>query len=57
MFGMGAPRGVSLTNLGKIESACLSEAMFIPPASPAMRRTVGAVTVNGRMILCDSARR
>lgn len=57
MFGMGAPRGISLTNLGKIESACLSEAMFIPPASPAMRRTVGAVTVNGRMILCDSARR
>lgn len=57
MFGMGAPRGFSLTNLGKIESACLREAMFIPPASPAMRRTIGALTVNGRMTLCSSERR
>lgn len=57
MFGMGAPGGFSVTNLGRVDSAAMSAALFIPPASPAMRKTIGAVTVNGRMALCSSERR
>lgn len=40
-------------NLGKIQSDVITEAAFIPPASPACRKTWGVLTVNGRMKLCQ----
>ena len=55
-FAMDAPRGYSITNLGKIESDSIVGAYFIPPASPAIRKTVGVLTVNGRMIECTCER-
>ena len=54
MFGYKRRDGVSITNLGSIESETITEALFIPPASPATIQTVGAVTVNGIMRLCSS---
>ena len=55
-FGFASPEGFSLTNLGKIESGTISSAYFIPPASPAMRKTSGILTVNGEMMICSSER-
>lgn len=52
MFGFKAHNGYSLTNLGRITSDTMLEAVFIPPASPASKKTVGVVTVNGKMNLC-----
>lgn len=52
MFGFKARNGYSLTNLGRITSDTMLEAVFIPPASPASKKTVGVVTVNGKMNLC-----
>ena len=48
-FGFENPKGYSITNLGKIESKSIISAFFIPPASPAIHRTVGVLTVNGEM--------
>jgi NRPS condensation-like uncharacterized protein len=48
-FGFETPKGYSITNLGKVESKSIVNAFFIPPASPAIRRTVGVLTVNGEM--------
>ena len=56
-FGFGASDGHSVTNLGKIESESLEAAFFIPPASPAMRKTQGVLTVNGKMTICTCERR
>ena len=56
IFGFGAPDGYSITNLGKIESSNISAAFFIPPASPAMKKTQGVLTVNGKMMICTSER-
>ena len=56
-FGFDAPKGYSITNLGRIENANLSGAFFIPPASPAIRKTVGVLTVNGEMRTCTCDRR
>lgn len=53
MFGFQAGDGLSVTNLGKMESDTILSAVFIPPASPANRKTVGALTVNGTMKLCE----
>ncbi len=33
-----------------------STAFFIPPSSPAIRKTLGVLTVNGEMITCISER-
>lgn len=55
-FGFEAPSGYSITNLGKIESKTVKSACFIPPASPAIRKTVGVLTVNGEMISCACCR-
>ena len=33
----------------------MRSAMFIPPASPAAKCTLGVVTVNGKMRLCTSS--
>ena len=43
----GAPKGYSITNLGRLESENIASACFIPPASPAMKKTQGVLTVNG----------
>ena len=55
-FGMGRPTGYSITNLGKIESSSIENAVFIPPASPAVKKIKGVLTVNGRMNICTGER-
>ena len=55
-FRFDMPKGYSITNLGKIESENIATAFFIPPASPAIRKTQGILTVNGEMIICTSER-
>ena len=55
-FGFEAGGGYSITNLGKIESESIANAYFIPPASPAIRKTQGILTVNGVMTVCTSER-
>lgn len=57
MFGYKLRNGYSITNLGRIENDAVGEAMFIPTASPAMKKTLGALTVNGQMVLCVSGRK
>ena len=54
-FGFAAPSGYSITNLGRITSESIDSAYFIPPASPAIRKTWGVLTVNGRMAVCTGA--
>lgn len=54
LFGYGTQNGCSITNLGKIESDVLASAVFIPPASPANRKTSGVLTVNGTMKICSA---
>lgn len=54
MFGFRKPSSYSITNLGKINNVNIKEAMFIPPASPAAKMTVGVLTVNEKMQLCSS---
>ena len=53
MFGYGSRNGKCVTNLGRVESDVISEAVFIPPASPANAKTLGVLTVNGRMKICS----
>ena len=55
-FGFDAPKGYSITNLGRINNECITEAYFIPPASPAVRKTQGVLTVNGQMTVCTTER-
>lgn len=54
MFGYGMRNGYSITNLGKIQSNVISEAVFIPPASPANQKTWGVLTMNRHMKICSS---
>ena len=54
MFGFSQPRSYSITNLGKIENTNMKSIMFIPPASPAAKFTLGVVTLNGVMKACSS---
>lgn len=54
MFGYGSQNGYSITNLGKIQSDAIAEAVFIPPASPANKKTWGVLTVNNHMKVCTS---
>ncbi len=54
MFGYGSQNGYSITNLGKIQSNIIAEAVFIPPASPANKKTWGVLTVNNHMKICVS---
>ena len=51
-FGFDSPKGYSITNLGRIESKNVENAFFIPPASPAIRKTAGVLTINGQMTEC-----
>ncbi|MDY5869468.1 MAG: condensation domain-containing protein [Lachnospiraceae bacterium] len=55
-FGFQNPMSYSITNLGKIESRSIDNAIFIPPASPAVKKIKGILTVNGRMNICVSQR-
>ncbi len=55
-FGFAAAKGHSITNLGRMESRSITEGFFIPPASPAMKKTLGVLTVNGTMTVCSSER-
>ena len=52
MFGYEAREGYCITNLGRIKSNIISEAAFIPPASPANKKARGVLTVNDRMRIC-----
>ena len=54
MFGFGQPNTYSITNLGKVENPNIKSLMFIPPASPAAKLTLGVVTLNGEMKACSS---
>lgn len=54
MFGFSNPSSYSITNLGKIENHNIKSVMFIPPASPAAKLTLGVVTLNGTMRACSS---
>lgn len=54
MFGFEQPKSYSITNLGKVENANIKSLMFIPPASPATKLTLGVVTLNGTMRACSS---
>ena len=54
MFGYGSQKGYGITNLGKIQSNIITEAVFIPPASPASQKTWGVLTVNNHMKICTS---
>ena len=54
MFGYGSQNGYSITNLGKIQSNVIAEAVFIPPASPANKKIWGVLTVNNHMKICTS---
>lgn len=54
MFGYKARSNISITNLGKFENPLMSEAYFIPPASPANKKTRGVLTLNGKMYTADA---
>ncbi len=54
MFGYGSQNGYGITNLGKFQSNIIAEAVFIPPASPANKKTWGVLTVNRHMKICTS---
>ena len=53
MFGYEKCDGHCITNLGKVESNVISEAVFIPPASPANRKAWGVLTINRKMRICS----
>ena len=53
MFGYEKRDGHCITNLGRVESSVISEAIFIPPASPANRKAWGVLTINKKMRLCS----
>jgi NRPS condensation-like uncharacterized protein len=55
-FHMDKALGYSITNLGKTESETIEDAYFIPPASPAIKKTLGVLTLNGKMRICTSER-
>ena len=55
-FGFAESKGYSITNLGKFDSKNIEEAVFIPPASPAMKKTLGVLSVNGRMFVSSAVR-
>lgn len=55
MFGLSIPKAYSITNLGKVEDRNMKSIMFIPPASPAAKLTLGVITLNGIMKACTSS--
>ena len=53
MFGFEKRDGHCITNLGRIESSTINEAVFIPPASPANKKAWGVLTINKNMRICS----
>ncbi len=53
LFGYEKCDGHCITNLGKVESNVISEAVFIPPASPANSKAWGVLTINKKMRICS----
>ena len=53
MFGYEKRDGHCITNLGRVESSVISEAIFIPPASPANRKAWGVLMINKKMRICS----
>ncbi len=53
MFGYEKRAGHCITNLGRVESNVISEAIFIPPASPANSKAWGVLTINRKMRICS----
>ena len=53
MFGYEKCDGHCITNLGRVESNVISEAVFIPPASPANSKAWGVLTINRKMRICS----
>lgn len=54
IFGNSTQEKFAITNLGKFDIEGTEDVVFIPPASPINRQTVGVITVNGKMSICDS---
>lgn len=54
MLGYGKQKGFGVTNLGKYQIEGVEDVVFLPPMSPANEQTIGIVTVNGKMNLCDA---
>lgn len=52
ILGYDKRNAYSITNLGNIKNLNIKEAMFIPPASPANKTTMGVLSVNSRMKKC-----
>lgn len=52
ILGYEKRTGYSVTNLGNVENPNIEEAVFIPPASPANRKTMGVLSINRRMKKC-----
>lgn len=52
LFGYAARNGYSITNLGKIENDSITDGIFIPPASPSIKKIWGVLTVNNKMNIC-----
>ena len=52
VLGYEKRNGYGVTNLGNVENQNIEEAMFIPPASPANKKTIGVLSVNRRMKKC-----
>ena len=53
MFGYEKRDGHCITNLGRVDSNVISEAVFIPPASPANTKAWGVLTINKKMRICS----
>ncbi len=53
MFGFEKRDGHCITNLGRMESTIINEAVFIPPASPANKKAWGVITINKNMRICS----
>ena len=53
MLGYEKRDGHCITNLGRVESSVISEAVFIPPASPANSKAWGVLTINRKMRICS----
>ncbi len=53
MFGYEKRDGHCITNLGRVESTVINEAVFIPPASPANSKAWGVLTINKKMRICS----
>ncbi|WP_418894740.1 hypothetical protein [Limibacterium fermenti] len=52
ILGYAKRNGYSVTNLGNVNNPYIVEGLFIPPASPANKKTMGVLSVNHRMKKC-----